>query len=300
MKKISYFLSILVIGLTSCSKKDGSADLPHPEDPGTALDVPSSFGRKTLIEEVTGAWCGYCPAGTFFYDQLDSVYAGKMIGVSIHVRDIMEDLELTTIGGGNMLADMFPDPGVPRGVINRGSINNPVYWPSIVPSEVGLFPKCGFAIDATSVSGSTATITVHTGFSGNLYGDYRLNVFIVEASVHHATDPAYDQHNYYSQTGTSPEPNYPVYYNQPPIIVDFHHENVLRKLVTSIPYGDQIPQSEMVKGHDYIKTFTVDLGSLTPSACYVVAFVDKYGTTPDQHQVQNVQRVWIGKNQTWN
>lgn len=292
-------MSILVVGLSSCSKKDGSVDLPHPDAPGTAMDVPSNFGRKTLIEEVTGAWCGYCPAGTFFYNQMDTIYKGKMVGVSIHVNDIMEDAELTTMGG-NLLADMFPDPGVPRGVINRGSINNPVYWPSIVPAEVGIFPKCGFAIDATSVSGNNVTITVHTGFSGNLYGDYRLNVFIIEKDVHFPTDPAYDQHNYYSQTGTSPEPNYPVYFNSPPLIPDFHHENVLRKLVTSIPYGDNIPQSEMVKGNDYIKTFNVNLGSLTPSACYVIAFVDKYGTAPDQHQVQNVQEVQIGKFQTWN
>ncbi len=300
MKKIPFYLTVIAVALSSCSKKDTSGDLPHPDQPSSDLQVPSSFGRKTLIEEVTGAWCGYCPAGTFYYDLMDSTYPGKMVGVSIHVGDVMEDMELVS-GSNNSLADMFPDPGVPRGVINRGAIKNPVEWPGIVSSEVSLYPKCGFAIDASSVSGHTVTMTVQTGFTASLYGDYRLNIFIVEAIVHNATNTDYDQHNYYSATGSHPDANYSIFYNQPPVMVDFHHENVLRKLVTAVPAGDPIPQSEMVKGNNYKKTFTTTLpSSINPTDCYVVAFVDKYGTSPSQHQVQNVQRVKIGQKTGWN
>ena len=76
---------------------------------------------------------------------------------------------------------------------------------------------------------------------------------------------------------------------------------MLRKLLTSIPFGDVIPVEEMVKGKHYVKTFTANLTGYDKANCYIVAFIDKYGAdfTNHQHQVQNVQRVKVGQIQYW-
>jgi hypothetical protein len=301
MKKTTYLLTIVAFAFASCSKKDGTTDLPHPVDNSANLQVPSSFGKKVLFEEFTGAWCGFCPRGTYYFDQVDSAYPGKAVGVSVHVGqgEVMQDPQLVTPTGGNLLEDFFQITGVPSGTVNRGPIDDPTDWPGVMGSQVGLFAKCGFSIDASSVSGNTCSITVHTGFSANLYGDYRLNVFLIETDIHSATDASYDQHNYYSQGSPNADPSLPYYY-LPSVINDFHHMNVLRHMITSVPFGDQIPQSQMVKGHDYVKSFTVDLTSFNKANCSIIAFVDKYGTDPSQHQVQNVQKVKVGSSVGWN
>ena len=306
MKKTLYALSVIAIAFTSCSKDDGSSDLAKPVASESVV-VPSSFGKKVMIEELTGAWCGYCPRGTYNFDTVAKVFnkiTEKVIGVSIHVSDVMEASQLVN-SSGNMLYQMFQpsNPGYPNGSIDRGALSDPVDWMSLMPSDVSLWAKCGFSIDATAISGSTLTLVVHTGFAADMFGDYRLNVFVVEADVH-STDAMYDQHNYYSQSGSNPDPT-SIYYNQPPLMNDFHHQNVLRKLVTSVPYGDNIPQSNMVKGKDYARTFSVNLSAASLhtssySNCYIVVFVDKYGTDLSQHQIQNVQKVKIGQSIGWN
>jgi hypothetical protein len=298
MKKLIYLVSIVALVVTSCSKKDGSTDLPHPSTEAEPT-VPEHFSKKVLIEELTGAWCGYCPRGGYWFDKIDSTYEGKVIGVSIHVGDVMEDHELVTSSGANMLdSGLFLNTGYPNGSVDRHALMDPTSWMSMFPLETSLYAKCGIAIDASSVSGNTLNLVVRTGFSQTLSSEYHLNVYIVEADVHSNIDHSYDQHNYYSQFSTSPDSAYP-YYWYPDPIPDFHHKNVLRKLVSAIPNGDRIPEADMVKGKSNKKTYTVNLAGLNTANCYIVAFVDKYGTDLSQHQIQNVQKVKIGQNKNW-
>jgi len=317
MKKIIYLLVFIAFTVISCTKKDGTAELPQPEintDP--FKPVPDHFTKKVLIEELTASWCGYCPRGNHYSHKIDSLYSGKVIGVSIHVSDAMEVMQLVTPSGNNLLdSGLFhnfdtTDTGYPNSSVNREApLNDPSDWLFIVPSQIGNYAKCGLAIDASSLNGNALTVTVHTGFAQTMNSDYRLNVFLVEADVHSSVNVSYDQHNYYSSTGSNPSHNYfyygnptPVnYFDLPPSINDFHHDNVLRQLLTSVPFGDQIPPSAMIKKNEYVKTFTVDLTPYNRSNCYIVAFVDKYGTDflNNEHQVQNVQRVKVGQIKFW-
>ncbi|MCX6291546.1 MAG: Omp28-related outer membrane protein [Bacteroidetes bacterium] len=301
MKKIILSLAVVAMMASSCKKQEGTGDLPIPPESSNTLVVPSNFGKKMLFEELTGAWCGWCPRGAYYFDSVSTLYPNKCIGVAIHVGDVMEVPELAP-GGVNVYDTMYANTGYPNGAIDRGILQDPSDWPSAIPSEIGLYAKCGFAIDATNISGHTLTLTVHTGFAADIFSDYRLSVFITETDVHNATNSAYDQHNYYSNSDQS----ILLYYYMPDPMVDFHHKNVLRKVVSSIPYGDPVPQKEMVKGHDYIKTYSVDLTGLNWSNCEVVTFLDKYSPVPTSdpahpaRQVQNVQKVKIGKFQSWN
>lgn len=318
MKNIVYLLILLAFIETSCSKKDGSTDLQQPvQNTDPYLPVPDRFTKKVLLEELTAIWCGYCPRGNHFQHYIDSAYGDKAICVSIHVADALEDMQLVTATGLNLLdSGLFhnfdtSDTGYPNSAVNRAApLKDPSLWPSIVPGQVSLYAKCGLAIDASSVAGNVLTVTVHAGFAQPLSSDYRLNVYLIESDVHSATNSSYSQHNYYSNNGGShPDSTYFYYGNATPVsyynlnteITDFRHDNVLRKLLTSVPFGDQIPVSEMGRGKQFVKTYTVDLSGYDISKCSIVAFVDKFGTDflNNEHQVQNVQRVKVYSKIMW-
>ena len=44
--------------------------------------VPYSFTKKVLIEEFTGAWCGYCPDGAHRLENTINANNGNVIGVN--------------------------------------------------------------------------------------------------------------------------------------------------------------------------------------------------------------------------
>lgn len=46
--------------------------------------------RKTVVEEGTGMWCGFCPCGIVAMDILDKKYPEEFIGIAIHYDDPME------------------------------------------------------------------------------------------------------------------------------------------------------------------------------------------------------------------
>lgn len=38
----------------------------------TTVSAPSSYLSRALVEDYTGAWCGYCPRLSFKFDELTS------------------------------------------------------------------------------------------------------------------------------------------------------------------------------------------------------------------------------------
>src|SRR5690606_10259159 len=64
-------LSMLTIGAVSCSSSDDATVIiepnPNPDpnpNPNPDPNPPAKFVHKTLIEDVTGAWCQWCPRVT--------------------------------------------------------------------------------------------------------------------------------------------------------------------------------------------------------------------------------------------
>lgn len=46
--------------------------------------------RRTIAEEGTGMWCGYCPLGTVAMDRMKKKYPDTFIGIAAHYDDILE------------------------------------------------------------------------------------------------------------------------------------------------------------------------------------------------------------------
>ena len=82
--------------------------------------VVNNFPKhRTLIEEYTGTWCGYCPRGLVAMEQLAELYPDDYVRVSYHYGDPMEI----------MLSDNYPNyvPGFPDAWIDRVQEVDPYY-----------------------------------------------------------------------------------------------------------------------------------------------------------------------------
>ena len=252
--------------------------------------VPATFTKKVLIEEFTGAWCGYCPDGAHRVENLINDNDGRVVGVSLHSGDAME------VAHTNYLETTYQNTGFPSGMVDRVSVNgstslNRGYWEYVAYDQLLETAVCGLAI-ISEVNGQNATVEVHAGFNSTLNGDdYRLSVYLIEDGVT-GTGYGYDQRNYYNTDPESP------FYNLGDPIEGYEHNHTLRA-VLSESLGDAIMVSEMVSGGEHIKTYTVDISSYNKNNLSIVAFVTYMGSSITEHEILNVQKCGIDSFQDW-
>ena len=280
---MNQYLKILIFGLLVFA---GCEDEP---DDFQVSKVPSAFTKKVLIEEFTGAWCGYCPDGAHIVESIINVNNGKVVGVSLHDGDAME------VAHTNILETTYQNTGYPSGMVDRFSVNgstclNRGYWESVANAQLSETAVCGLAI-ISEVNGQNATVEVHAGFNSTFNGDYRLSVYLIEDGVT-GTGYGYDQRNYYNTEAESP------FYDLGDPIVGYEHNHTLRA-VLSESLGDAISPSSLVSGGEHIETYTVDLSSYNKNNLSIVAFVTYIGTSITEHEILNVQKCGIDGFQDW-
>jgi hypothetical protein len=295
MKKFTLLAGILAIAIVSC-KKSNDEDSSSGNNNPPPIVIPTSFTQKVLLEEFTGAWCGYCTRGAAESDKIDTLQDGKFIAVAVHVSDVME------IAHGNSLDSLWNDYGYPGGMINR--IKNGTsatlatnYWASKTSAIVSQAGTAGLAINASDVSGETLTLKVSGSINSTVTGPYKLNVYLVESSVINVNS-TYNQQNYLSSTGSAPDPNSP-YYSYPPIIPSFNHKHVLRARITTGLFGEDIPVDKVGAGIEFSSTYTVNLTGYDHTKMRIVAFIDTYSTDKLAHKILNVQETSVGTNKNY-
>jgi hypothetical protein len=280
---MNQYLKILLFGLLVFG---GCEDEP---DDFEVSKVPSTFTKKVLIEEFTGAWCGYCPDGAHIVESIINDNNGKVVGVSLHDGDAME------VAHTNILENTYQNTGYPSGMVDRFSVNgstclNRGYWESVANAQLSETAVCGLAI-ISEVNGQNATVEVHAGFNSTLNGDYRLTVYLIEDGIT-GTGYGYDQRNYYNTDPYSP------FYNLGDPIEGYEHNHTLR-VILSESLGDAIMVSEMASGGEHIETYTVDLSPYNKNKLSIVAFVNYVGLSSTEHEVINVQKCDIDSFQDW-
>lgn len=286
MKKIylAAFVVMTALALSSCQK-----DEPIEDNGGDK--VPSTFTKKVLVEEFSGAWCGWCVDGAYRLEEMMKANA-NILGVTIHQGDGMQIPAYTD------LDNTFDVTGFPSGMVGRKpSIeDNKVpmsrgYWSSNAAPQLTETASCGLKIDASSAG----SIKVTAGFNKEVAGDVRLTVYVIEDEVTGTGSP-YDQANYYANN-----PSFPThpYYSQPAKIVGYKHMLVLRKVLSSTTMGDVIDGGARVAGGKFEKTFSLDLGTMKADKVKIIAFVNEVGTTGKTHKVLNAQQVKLGQTKGW-
>ncbi|MEP7169613.1 MAG: Omp28-related outer membrane protein [Bacteroidota bacterium] len=301
MKNKIIFAALVLFMMASCKKS--SDENPQPETPADTTSnsnnnnnnnnnnnpaVPTSFTQKVLLEQFTGAWCSTYPDADYKRDQVLTANSGKVIAVAVHETDGMELPLIWTLDG------IF-HTNIPSGMINRtvstgNVILNQTQWMSNTTVALGKTAQCGLKVKS-SVSGTTASIEVHVGFKSVLTGTNNLTVYLIQNKVT-GTGSGYNQANAYNTSSGSP------FYNLGNPIVNYQHNYVVKKVLTA-DMGDVIDATKMTVGGEYIKTFSVSISGYNQSELYVVAFVNKVGTTSTTHQIMNVQQAKIGTLKDW-
>ena len=251
--------------------------------------VPESFTKKVLIEEFTGAWCGYCPDGAKRLENIIDSNDGNVIGVSLHNGDQM------AVGHTDYLGNIYQNTGFPSGMVDRLSINDVVsinrgWWEGVAMDQLTKVASCGLAIKS-DVSGSKANIEVRVGFNAYMTGSYKLSVYLIEEKVS-GEGYGYDQSNFYDT-----DPNSPFYQLGNPI-VGYEHNHTLRAILSE-QSGDSIDSSYLISGGEFSSSYSVDISSYDDDNLSVVAFITLIGSTFTEHEVMNVQSCDINSLQDW-
>jgi thiol-disulfide isomerase/thioredoxin len=245
-------------------------------------DPPQTFTKKVLIEDITATWCGYCPDAMPRIWAIEDAHPGQIVAIAMHESD---DLEADGSAG---LSSYFALAGYPSGRVDRIANNGEVclnrgIWSSVAATRANRNATCGLALDASA----QGKVDVYTAFTGDLSGDIRLSVYLVEDSV---TGTNLAQANYYNTDASSP------FYQRGNPMTDYVHENVLRKMLTTDEFGDA---TSATAGTAHKTSFTFNTTGYRQAQCYIVAFVERKGATNQQHEVLNVQMVKVGQIQTW-
>lgn len=252
------------------------------------LQLQAQAVQKVLIEEFTGAWCGYCPMGG--YDMVKAIekYPDNAIGVAWHNGDAMTLSEEAILGpiytGGS-----YPSLAVNRVVGRIGTTGDPAS--NIVASYIPNLIRNPASVEVTfkSVNYNTVTkkvtVEVQAEFFAAMSGDIRFNLLIVEDSVV-GTGTGYDQSNYYNDRGSS----HPFGGKGAPYIKGFIHRHVMRKALGGA-WGTTGSLPLSIKAGD-IKTFTYTEtinSSWKPDRVSMVAVVQKYDQAEANRIILNAE-----------
>jgi hypothetical protein len=87
--KLLFTIATSVALVFSACKKEETTK----KDSDAGITAPSSFTKKVLLEEFTGAWCDWCVDGHLRVEQMMAATPNRIIPVMVHSGDGMEPAE---------------------------------------------------------------------------------------------------------------------------------------------------------------------------------------------------------------
>jgi hypothetical protein len=213
--------------------------------------------KRVLLEQHTGAWCGWCVDGTVVMEDLLTTYPDQVIGCKFHNGDAMVIPEQAEIGNAMGLT------GFPTGSVDRTMFGSAIFldrgnWKSAVTNQMDKAPKCDvelvYSLDpATNAFVGTVKVTMLANVSRGL----KYNIYILEDSCS-GTGSQWDQSNYYSNNSNFP--THP-YYSKPSKIIGYQHMKTVRAcLGGSFGLAGDIP-NPAVNGAVYKQNFKYTLNA---------------------------------------
>ncbi|MCD6019461.1 MAG: hypothetical protein K0S53_2582 [Bacteroidetes bacterium] len=260
--------------------------------------------RKVLLEQFTGAWCGWCPDG---YTVLKSIVSTNtnVIAASFHDNDNMSTPEGDTLiekhatNFPSATIDQFYFPANEKTAINREN------WNTYISQRLSM--KTPATVTVTNVTYDPFTrqvvATVSTEFKGEVRGDYRLNLYIKENNVYGPfndnTDNQWNQHSYLFNIGSSPYYQMGTYLNPTTYLLnpsEYTHQYVINNIADG-PYGAPgiIPASGPTNGLTFSKTYTYTLPSpaggefrYNADNIYLIGVLSEYSADSKNRNILNV------------
>lgn len=296
MKK-SLFIALAVLGSwtlmnTSCTKNDG--------DGGGGSDT-SIFTKKIVLEDLTGAWCGFCPRLAYAIETYKAAHPNNFIGIGVHGGGGSDPFKFSSY---TAYLSKYGITGYPSAVLNRKE-----EWSeneSDLDAALAEPALCGMSISSSvstdQLNNAYALGTVKVKFGTNMTGrSLKLVVALVENGL------IASQTNYYTPTLPNGQPGYtPYLYGGASPITNFEHNGVMRRTATDL-WGDAIPNEQQTKNNEYSFDFSMPLSGTTYSgtsftvdktkAAIVTMVVDE--TDPSDIHALNAQYAEVGTNKNY-
>lgn len=248
-----------------------------------SLQTAEAATRRVVVEDHTGAWCGWCVLGTQQLEDNYVEFGTDFIPVAIHNGDAMA---IPTIQGP--LASFIGLGGYPNGSLNRRVIadqnkiaihpSSPRSWTYYATQMLKETTFLDVDVEWNLDQAGNLTAKVSAIVEQDMNGEYAFNLFIMEDGLT-GSGSQWNQANYLAgRAGYETHP----YYSKPSSIAGYVHDNVLRDMLGGI-YGEnaKFTTTALKAGETYTHDFSANIsGKITnPSNVWVVAVVHQSGTT---------------------
>ena len=278
------------------SALNGNTDQDHNDDTISVLINALSFipPKKVLIEEATGSWCGYCPDGALIVDDILQSES-NVIALTLHNNDGMAFTNGNTVnttyaqGYPNGYVDRHLFSGEPTVGTSRSS------WTTLVNTRISEIVPAYVTVTSSYNSGTrVVTATVSAVFFGNITGDFRPNLYVVEDSVT-GTGSNFDQVNYYSSSSAAAGGSTHPLYNKPNPITGYKHRHVARAMLGGSWGNTGVIPATTSNGTKYSKSYSYTIPStINDSRVKLVAIVQRYSADINKRDIFNAQECTLG------
>lgn len=255
--------------------------------------------KKVILEDYTGAWCGYCPRGLTISNQIEAALP-NVIPLGIHQGSgPSSDAMATALTNGlcTFLTTGFPTGGVDRvkwsGQSSVALSTN--LWQNYCNQRLNASAPLNVYINSSyNQATRVVNVTVTSDFVAGTVGQLRLNCFLVEDSVT-GSGAGYDQHNYMGVGCGATDPSSP-WYTFPCNIPGYSHRHVVRTQLANNMWGEySFFPDPIAAGQSFSKSYTYTLpATWDDTQMEIVAFVSRYGAADSSRSILNSNRVELG------
>lgn len=212
----------------------------------TVYNIEDAPVKNVFFEEATGTWCGWCPRGHVYMEQLTADYPERFIGVAVHNGDPMVVNEYD-----DAIGDFIG--GYPSGLADRMGELDPSQFDTAFSTLKQSIALGQINVDA-EYSGNQVTITTTTYFAYDGEND-RYNVLVVpmENEVT-GTSSDWAQVNYYAGGSSGAMGGYESLPDPVPAS-QMVYDNVARDLLGGWD-GESITPTSIERFTPFTKTFT--------------------------------------------
>jgi hypothetical protein len=243
--------------------------------------------RKLMIEEITGAWCGYCPRAPIIYEKTIKPFYPQVMMVAIHTGDGMEITE------SKPLRDTYVT-GVPTGFVSRGVASgygnvdlSPESWKGrLQDMDLEFNPVKLSVYNYYYPDTREWKVDVIADFVLDIVGDYRFNIYVIEDGLS-GTGSKWNQRNFFNLGASEP---YMELQGAGDPIPGYVHNHVVRKMTGGSWGADGIIPDSVKRGDRYLysETFTIP-ENWDPDNLHLIGMVQEYNSRESKRPILNVE-----------
>lgn len=163
---------------------------------GKVVNVEQEVNRRSVMEEGTATWCGWCPRGFVAMERLHKTYPNNFVGITIHGNDAFQ---INGANNYNGVLSFFA--GFPSALVDRRYMNDPYFDIEEVFLACNNIPAEGEISVSAEFKNSNKQLEVTS--ETTFYFDYETTPYRVAYILLEDSVPG-TQSNYYSGMGGLP------------------------------------------------------------------------------------------------